>query len=189
MAVGLEPEAVASGIAALDGVPGRMERIDRGQPFAVVVDYAHTDVALENLLRSLRGLGPRRLLVVFGCGGDRDRGKREAMGRVAAEHADAIFLTSDNPRDEDPQVILDGIAAGVARVPGAPERCLTIPDRRAAIHAAIAEAGSGDVVALAGKGHETTLVTGDRAEPFDDRIVAAEALAQRAGAGGDRAGA
>jgi UDP-N-acetylmuramoyl-L-alanyl-D-glutamate--2,6-diaminopimelate ligase len=177
IAVGLPLEAVAAGAAELRNVPGRMERVDEGQPFTVVVDYAHTEDALARLLAGIREMVDGRLLVVFGCGGDRDAGKRPAMGRVAAEIADRIFLTSDNPRSENPQAILDEILGGVASVPGGSERSLVIPDRAEAVREAVAEARAGDVVVVAGKGHETTQTFADRVERFDDRVVAREALA------------
>jgi len=176
VAVGLPPEYITSGVLSLDRIPGRVERIECGQPFCVVVDYAHTDAALRQLLQSLRALTTGRLSVLFGCGGERDKGKRAVMGRVAAEHADRVILTSDNPRSEGPQAILDEIASGVAEVEGGPARCRMIVDRGEAIETAIAAAHTGDVVVLAGKGHEATLTCGDRVESFDDRVVASRAL-------------
>lgn len=189
LALGLPLEAVATGAAELRNVPGRMERIDEGQPFTVVVDYAHTEDALRRLLVGVREMVEGRLLVVFGCGGDRDRGKRPAMGRVAAEIADRIFLTSDNPRSEDPRTILDDIGGGVASVSGGSERSRTIPDRAEAIREAVREAGTGDAVVVAGKGHETSQTFVDRVELFDDREVAREALVAVGFGGGCRAGA
>jgi UDP-N-acetylmuramoyl-L-alanyl-D-glutamate--2,6-diaminopimelate ligase len=177
VAVGLPLEAVVAGAEHLHDVPGRMERVDQGQPFTVVVDYAHTEDALARLLAGIREMVDGRLLIVFGCGGDRDAGKRPAMGQVAAEIADRIFLTSDNPRSEDPKSILDDILVGVAAVSGGRERSRVIPDRAEAVREAIREARAGDVVVVAGKGHETTQTFADRVEPFDDRIVAREALA------------
>ena len=112
MALGLSPQEAASGVSSLDGVPGRMERVDLGQPFSVIVDYAHTDDALRNLLDTLRSLGPKRIITVFGCGGDRDRSKRPLMGSVAAQRSDLVIATSDNPRSEPPGGILDEIAQG-----------------------------------------------------------------------------
>ena len=176
LGLGLGPDAITEGVAALDSVPGRAERVERGQPFTVLVDYAHTDAALSKLLGALRAIAPASLAVVFGCGGDRDKGKRFTMGRVAAEGADRIYLTSDNPRGEDPDRILKEIGAGVAAVAGGPERCRTISDRHEAVRAALADAAPGDVVVLAGKGHETTLTVGNRVEEFDDRVVASRAL-------------
>jgi UDP-N-acetylmuramoyl-L-alanyl-D-glutamate--2,6-diaminopimelate ligase len=175
-AVELPPDSITSGVVSLAGVPGRMEPVDRGQPFKVLVDYAHTDAALDNLLRSLRDLTFGEVRLVFGCGGDRDRGKRGPMGRVAARGADRIFITSDNPRREDPDAIAEEIAAGVDAVTDGPRRRTTILDRREAIRAALDSAQPGDLVIIAGKGHETTLTAGDRVESFDDRQVAAEIL-------------
>lgn len=177
VAVGLPLEAVAAGAERLRSVPGRMESVDEGQPFTVIVDYAHTEDALARLLAGIREMVDGRVLVVFGCGGDRDAGKRPAMGRVAAETADRIYLTSDNPRSEDPQTILADILAGVATVSDGSERSRVIPDRAEAVREAIREARAGDVVVVAGKGHETTQTFDDRVEAFDDRIVAREALA------------
>jgi UDP-N-acetylmuramoyl-L-alanyl-D-glutamate--2,6-diaminopimelate ligase len=170
LALGLAPESIPAGVLALEGVPGRMERVDRGQPFSVLVDYAHTPAALESALNWLRGVASRRVLVVFGCGGERDTGKRAEMGRVAARLADRVFITSDNPRGEDPQRILEQIAEG------ANECCLKVLDRGEAIERALGEAGEGDVVFIAGKGHETQQIVGRTARPFDDRLVAGAAL-------------
>jgi len=151
-------------------VPGRFEAVDEGQPFTVLVDYAHTPDSLENVLRAARDLAEARLICVFGCGGDRDRGKRPLMGRIASELADVAIVTSDNPRSEEPGVIIEEIVAGMG--PGA----LVEPDRRAAIAQAIDLAGPGDVVVIAGKGHEQGQEFRDRKVPFDDREVAREAL-------------
>ncbi|MPZ74298.1 MAG: UDP-N-acetylmuramoyl-L-alanyl-D-glutamate--2,6-diaminopimelate ligase [Nitriliruptorales bacterium] len=173
-AVGIQPDAAAAGIAACRGVPGRMERVDAGQPFTVLVDYAHTPEALANVLRSVREVSSGRIVVVIGCGGDRDPGKRPLMGRVAAELSDAAVLTSDNPRSEDPQAILDAMIAGAAEVPGARWRAEL--DRRAAIGLALDTAQPGDVVVVAGKGHEATQELRDRVVPFDDRAIVRELL-------------
>ena len=175
IATGLPVAAIAGGLRDLERVPGRMEPVDCGQPFAVVVDYAHTPDALQHALRAARDLGGR-LTVVFGCGGDRDRGKRGAMGAIAARLADSIVLTSDNPRGEDPDAILREIRQGAASVPGGEERTRTIPDREEAIRSALEGAGSGDVVLVAGKGHETTQAAGDDVRELDDRRVARDAL-------------
>jgi UDP-N-acetylmuramoyl-L-alanyl-D-glutamate--2,6-diaminopimelate ligase len=176
-ALGIEPGVVARGLSAATPVPGRFEAIDGGQHFTVLVDYAHKPDALEQALRAARELvaAGRRLLVVFGCGGDRDLAKRPLMGEVATRLADDVILTSDNPRSEDPEAIIEDIRAGIpsgARVTVAVE-----PDRRRAIGQALAEAGPGDVVVIAGKGHETTQTIGDTVRPFDDREVARAALA------------
>ncbi len=171
--LGIDDERSAQGLASLERVAGRMEHV-RGGGIDVVVDYAHTPDALENVLRTLRETASRRLIVVFGCGGDRDRGKRSQMGRVAARYADHSYVTSDNPRTEDPQAIVDDILPGVGSAPHTVQI-----DRRAAIDAAIAGAQPGDVVLLAGKGHENYQVAGTEVLPFDDVAVAREALARR----------
>jgi UDP-N-acetylmuramoyl-L-alanyl-D-glutamate--2,6-diaminopimelate ligase len=169
--LGVEDEAIATGVEHLASVPGRFEAVDEGQPFAVLVDYSHTPDALESLLGEARTLASAgRLVCVFGCGGDRDRGKRPLMGEIAWRLADAVIVTSDNPRSEDPQAIIAEILAGV---PGPVE---VDPDRAAAIARALEEADEGDVVVIAGKGHEQGQEFADRTIPFDDRDVAREAL-------------
>ena len=176
--LGVAAGAVAAGLSNVASVPGRNEPVDRGQPFSVLVDYAHTPAALEQTLAGARHMaGPGRVLVVFGCGGDRDRAKRPLMGEVAARLADLAVLTTDNPRSEDPAAIAAQVRAGVRR----PEVLVEEPDRRAAIALALEAAEAGDVVVLAGKGHETTQVVGADVRPFDDRAVAAEVLGQLAG--------
>jgi UDP-N-acetylmuramoyl-L-alanyl-D-glutamate--2,6-diaminopimelate ligase len=155
------------GVAELPGVPGRMERVDAGQPFLALVDYAHTPEAVATLLRTVRALTPGRVVVVLGCGGDRDRSKRPLMGRAAVEGADVAVLTSDNPRSEDPAAILAEMAQ-----PGA----LVEPDRRAAIALAVAQAGPGDAVVVAGKGHESGQEVAGVVTPFDDRVELRAAL-------------
>jgi UDP-N-acetylmuramoyl-L-alanyl-D-glutamate--2,6-diaminopimelate ligase len=189
LAVGLPPESIPAGVLSLQSVPGRVERVDRGQPFTVLVDYAHTEAALGSLLQWVRELTPGAVRLVFGCGGDRDQGKRFGMGRSAAESADQLYLTSDNPRSEDPLAILNQVERGVASVAGAERRCSTIVDRRDAIQAAVEAAAADDVVLIAGKGHETTQSFGDRVEPFDDRLVAARALESLGWRGRKHAGA
>ena len=178
-ALGFDSGAIATGIESLKGVPGRLESVEMGQPFAVYVDYAHTDDALTNVLMTLRELSPRRLIVVFGCGGDRDRTKRPLMGAAAARLADLAILTSDNPRTEDPHTILAEVERGIRSVTESPARFRVIADRREAIHAALLEAGEGDAVIIAGKGHETYQILRDRTIPFDDREVARETLRAR----------
>jgi UDP-N-acetylmuramoyl-L-alanyl-D-glutamate--2,6-diaminopimelate ligase len=173
-ALGLPLETAADGIAKLGGVPGRLEAVDVGQPFTVVVDYAHTPDSLENVLRAARDVCEGRLIAVFGCGGDRDRGKRPLMGKIATALADLSFVTSDNPRSEDPLAIIAEIEAGAQEGGGAYE---VEPDRRAAIRAAVIAARPGDLVVIAGKGHETGQKFADRVLPFDDRVVAREELA------------
>ena len=163
-------EAIAEGIACVDGVPGRFETVDEGQPFTVVVDYSHKPGALENVLRAARELAAGRVLCVFGCGGDRDRTKRPLMGRIAADLADLAIVTSDNPRSEDPALIIEEVVAG------APDRLEVEPDRRAAIARALEAAEAGDVVVIAGKGHEQGQEVDGTVLPFDDRDVAREAL-------------
>ena len=175
--VGVDDDAIVRGIAGVPGVPGRLEPVDAGQPFTVLVDYAHTPDSLESVLTAARSLTSGRLIVVFGCGGDRDRAKRPLMGAAATRLADLSVLTSDNPRSEDPLAILAEIEEG-ARRGGAYN---VEPDRRAAIRLALREAGPGDIVVIAGKGHETGQKFADRTVPFDDRVVAAEELAQLSG--------
>jgi UDP-N-acetylmuramoyl-L-alanyl-D-glutamate--2,6-diaminopimelate ligase len=173
-AMGLPLAAAAEGIAGLGNVPGRMEAIDAGQPFTVLVDYAHTPDSLENVLRAARELTEGSLIVVFGCGGDRDRGKRPLMGTIGAGLADVTIITSDNPRSEDPLAIIEEITPG-AETTGKPYE--VEPDRRAAIRRAFERAHAGDVVVIAGKGHESGQKFDDRVLPFDDRTVAREELA------------
>ena len=168
--LGIEDDAIVRGVRELRGVPGRFEAVDEGQPFAVLVDYAHTPDSLENVLRTARDLAQNRLICVFGCGGDRDRGKRPLMGRIASELADLAIVTSDNPRSEKPDAIIGEIVAGAV---GDVE---VEPDRREAIARAIDAAQEGDVVVIAGKGHEQGQQFADRTVPFDDRDVAREAL-------------
>jgi UDP-N-acetylmuramoyl-L-alanyl-D-glutamate--2,6-diaminopimelate ligase len=198
-AIGLDVAlgAIEDGLATVTGVPGRFQRVsDTSDDIAVVVDYAHTDDALKNLLETGHALGPRRLITVFGCGGDRDRSKRPLMGAVAARLSDLVIITSDNPRSEDPERIIEDIRRGIVpsgdrsrpterngqrtsqfRAPA----CLEIADRRLAINRAIELAGPGDLVLIAGKGHERYQIIGDRAFPFDDASVAEDALRKRRG--------
>ncbi|MFQ5718526.1 MAG: UDP-N-acetylmuramoyl-L-alanyl-D-glutamate--2,6-diaminopimelate ligase [Acidobacteriota bacterium] len=179
-ALGLDLERVAEGIATVAGIPGRAEAIDEHQDFTVLVDYAHTDDALVNILRVARDLTRNRVLVVFGCGGDRDRTKRPLMGNAAARLADVAILTSDNPRTEDPRAIIDEVAAGM-HGSGPLADCLIEPDRATAIRTAIDAAQTGDVVIIAGKGHETEQILGNRRIEFDDREQARRALRERLG--------
>ena len=180
-AIGIEDAAIVEGIERLPGVPGRMEPVEAGQPFPVVVDYAHTPDGVENVLRGARAFTRGRLIAVLGCGGDRDRAKRPLMGRAATSNADLTILTSDNPRSEDPMAIIAEIEPG-ARAGGGAYRVEV--DRRAAIRAAVDEAGQEDVVVIAGKGHETGQEFADRTIEFDDRVVAAEELQARGGEAG-----
>ncbi len=173
---GCKEDAIAAGIDRLACVPGRFERVDCGQPFAVVVDYAHTDDALRNLTalgRELVSVAKGRVLTVFGCGGDRDRKKRPLMGEVAGRGSDFVVLTSDNPRSEDPLAIINDAVVGLQKTG---VKYNVEADRRKAIALAIREAHPGDIVLLAGKGHEKLQVTGEGAAPFDDLEVAREAL-------------
>ena len=172
LSLGMNGEEIAEGCAAVVRVPGRLEPVEAGQPYPIIVDYAHTEDALRRLLLAVRDLTDRRIILVFGCGGDRDRGKRAPMGKVAGTLADVAVATSDNPRSEDPEAILSEVERGLAASGAA--KYLTVPDRREAIRTAIDLAGSASVVVIAGKGHERVQVVGDRAIPFDDREVAAE---------------
>ncbi|HEY8393951.1 MAG TPA: UDP-N-acetylmuramoyl-L-alanyl-D-glutamate--2,6-diaminopimelate ligase [Thermaerobacter sp.] len=176
LAAGLTPSQVAEGLATVPAVPGRLERIDHGQPFAVLVDYAHTPDGLENVLSTVREFAGGRVISVFGCGGDRDRGKRPLMGAISARLADYTILTSDNPRSEDPERIIDDIERGVRQVAGAGYERVT--DRAAAIRRALEMAQPGDAVVIAGKGHETYQIFADRTIHFDDREVAAAVLTE-----------
>jgi UDP-N-acetylmuramoyl-L-alanyl-D-glutamate--2,6-diaminopimelate ligase len=177
--VGIDDAAIARGIAALRAVPGRMEPVSVGQPFHVLVDYAHKPGGLENALRSARSMaGEQRVICVFGCGGDRDRGKRPVMGEVSARLADLTVITSDNPRTEDPMAVIREIEPGARRARG---RYEIEAERRAAIRAALAQARQGDVVVIAGKGDETGQEFADRVVPFDDRLVAREELEELIG--------
>lgn len=174
--LGIGVDEIAAGLATAGAVPGRFEQVDEGQDFTVVVDFAHTPDGLSELLRSVRSItGVQRVIVVFGCGGDRDKMKRPIMGEVAATLADRVVVTSDNPRSEDPEAIIASIVAGI------PDHMRTRllaaePDRRRAIAQALGHAHTGDVVLITGKGHETTQTVGDEVLPFDDRSVAREIL-------------
>jgi len=186
IALGIPHEAIERGLANLDGVPGRFQVVSGStDDVRVVVDYAHTDDALKNLLETARPLTHGRLITVFGCGGDRDKTKRPLMGAVAARLSDLVVLTSDNPRSEDPTRIIDEIKRGIVQPadPNAPKRqgipLLVHVDRRIAIEQAIRASRAGDVVLIAGKGHEKTQTIGDRVSPFDDVEVARAALSQR----------
>ncbi|MGH7258299.1 MAG: UDP-N-acetylmuramoyl-L-alanyl-D-glutamate--2,6-diaminopimelate ligase [Nitrospiraceae bacterium] len=178
---GLTLDQILSGIAGVTHVPGRFERVEAGQDFTVVVDYAHTEDALVRLLTAAQPLQAGRLITVFGCGGDRDRTKRPKMGRVAVQFSDVVVLTSDNPRTEDPLAILDEVEVGVkvALTQRPHVTYAKIADRRAAIEQAIAEAHAGDIVLIAGKGHEDYQIIGTKKIHFDDREVAREAIIKR----------
>ena len=169
----IDMATITKGIAECRAVPGRFERVDLGQPFLVVVDYAHTDDALRNVISVARGLKPERVITLFGCGGDRDRAKRPLMGMAAAENSDYVVLTSDNPRSEDPLDIINDALVGLRRfdTPHVIE-----PDRAKAIRLAITEAHAGDIVIIAGKGHEPYQILKDKTIHFDDREAAADVL-------------
>ncbi len=176
--LGIDAATIAAGLSSAPPVPGRFEPVDAGQAFTVVVDYAHTPDGLEQVLRAARaavsGRDRGRVLVVFGCGGDRDRSKRPVLGDVAVRLADRAWLTSDNPRSEDPMAIIDEVVTGVRDADR--DRLVVEPDRRAAIASAVRDALPSDVVVIAGKGHETGQIVGEVTLPFDDRAVAREVL-------------
>jgi len=176
-ALGLSNEVIESGIRSLESVSGRFQRIDLGQPFLVIVDYAHTDDALENLIRTARELNPKgRIITLFGCGGEKDRTKRPVMGEVTGRLSDLTILSSDNPRSEDPLKIISDIIVGLQKTAG---KYLIEPDREKAIGMAMDEARTGDIVLLAGKGHENYQILADKTYEFDDREVARRALRER----------
>jgi UDP-N-acetylmuramoyl-L-alanyl-D-glutamate--2,6-diaminopimelate ligase len=180
LSMGFGLETIRQGIESLEGVPGRMQLVRAGQPFTVIVDYAHTPDALENLLETVRRLPHGKLITVFGCGGDRDRKKRPVMGRIAGRSSDVVIATSDNPRTEDPQAILAEIEPGL-RESSSPYQLQ--PDRRQAIRAALSMARDDDAVVIAGKGHESYQVIGTEFHPFDDCTVARELILQLLGEG------
>jgi len=173
LGLGIAADQVRAGIAQLKAVPGRFERVEESQPFLVVVDYAHTDDALQNVLKTARELTHDRLIVLFGCGGDRDRTKRPLMGEAAGKLADFVVLTSDNPRSEEPVAIMNDALVGLQRTA---RPYVVEVDREAAIRKALSEAREGDVVVLAGKGHETYQILKDQTIPFDDREAARKVL-------------
>ena len=177
LSLGVNAEEIADGCAAVTRVPGRLEPVEAGQPYRIIVDYAHTEDALKRLLLAVRDLTDRKIILVFGCGGDRDRGKRAPMGKVAGSLSDIAIATSDNPRSEDPEAILAEVEVGL--VASGATKYLKVADRREAIQTAIDLANPGTVVVIAGKGHERVQVIGDRLVPFDDRDVAAEFASRR----------
>jgi UDP-N-acetylmuramoyl-L-alanyl-D-glutamate--2,6-diaminopimelate ligase len=190
-AAGLANETIEAGIRQLQNVPGRFQRVDMGQPFLVIVDFAHTDDALENLIKTARELNPKgRIITLFGCGGGKDRTKRPVMGEASGRLSDLTILTNDNPRQEDPLKIISDIVVGLQKSAG---KYLIEPDREKAIGVAFDEARAGDVVLLAGKGHEDYQMLADKTLPWDDRRVAQEALRERGfeepGPGEDKTGA
>ncbi len=174
--LGYDIDSIVTGLSTCVGAPGRFERVPHDGDFAVVVDYAHTDDALLNTLKTAKDLTDGRIITVFGCGGDRDRTKRRPMGEIAAEYSDLVIITSDNPRNEDPLKIIEEIEIGVRKKNSGYK---VISDRREAIYHAIGKAGKNDVVIIAGKGHETYQLVGGNKFHFDDREVALEALARR----------
>lgn len=174
--LGYDLDSIVNGLGKCVGAPGRFERVPHNGDFAVVVDYAHTDDALLNTLKTARPLTAGRVITVFGCGGDRDKTKREPMGRIAGEYSDVVFITSDNPRTEDPLKIIEAIEVGVK---ASGKHFRSVSDRQLAIREAIKEARTGDVVIIAGKGHENYQIIGNEKFHFDDREVAAEAIAAR----------
>jgi len=174
-AEGIKWDSIKKALESVKGVPGRMEKVDEGQDFSVFVDYAHTPDGLENIIRAARGFARGRVITVFGCGGDRDRKKRPIMGEISARLSDYTVLTSDNPRTEEPLFIISQIEEGVRRVIDRSKYSI-IPDRREAIAYAVKMAGPGDVVLIAGKGHETYQIVGEQVLHFDDREVARELL-------------
>jgi UDP-N-acetylmuramoyl-L-alanyl-D-glutamate--2,6-diaminopimelate ligase len=176
-AAGISNEIIEAGIRALENVPGRFQRVDLGQPFLVIVDFAHTDDALENLIKTARELNPKgRVITLFGCGGGKDRSKRPVMGEVSGRLSDLTILTNDNPREEDPLKIISDIVVGTQKSSG---KYLIEPDREKAIGLAFDEARAGDIVLLAGKGHEDYQILADKTLPWDDRKVAQQALRDR----------
>ncbi len=180
MSFGIPAKKALQAAAGFKGVPGRLERVDSGNSFPVFVDYAHTDDALKCVLEHLKSVTSRKILVVFGCGGDRDRTKRPRMGRVAGQLADRVIVTSDNPRSEEPAAIAAEIEAGLRK---APTRWETILDRREAIREAVESSGPDWIVLIAGKGHETGQIIGPEVVPFDDRKIAREFLSKSVPAG------
>ena len=174
----IDLKSIKEGLESVKVIPGRMERIEEGQEFKVFVDYAHTPSALEEVLKTARGLSKGRVITVFGCGGGRDRGKRPLMGKIAAEYSDLAILTSDNPRNEDPREIIEEIEEGIIPLPEGKGKgnYRVIPERAEAIREALAEAGGKDTVIIAGKGHETSQLVGEKIIPFDDREVAGRIL-------------
>lgn len=179
VALEMEPESIAAALSRAEMVPGRFELVDGGQDFAVVVDYAHKPVALERLLEGARRLKPRRLITVVGCGGDRDRGKRPVMGKIASVASDLVVVTSDNPRTEDPAAIVEDVVAGCREHDPDLDGVVVEVDRSRAIRLAVERAGPGDMVVIAGKGHEPYQLIGGETLDFDDREHARAAIAAR----------
>jgi UDP-N-acetylmuramoyl-L-alanyl-D-glutamate--2,6-diaminopimelate ligase len=176
LALDLPLPAIAAALARVDTVPGRFEQVRAGQPFLVIVDYAHTPDALERVLTTARRLTRGRLGVVFGCGGDRDRGKRPLMGAIASRLSDRVWVTSDNPRSEPAETIIDEIVGGIGGGRIDASRVVRLADRQGAIRAALAWATASDALVIAGKGHESYQIVGTDVLPFDDRAVARQIL-------------
>lgn len=176
--LGLDAGSIAQGLSSVDRVPGRFEKVDRGQPFTAIVDYAHTPDALKNILENARAITDGRVITVFGCGGDRDTSKRPLMGQVAGRLSDLVFVTSDNPRSEDPEIIMDDIMEGLDDPMGTVEK---VADRRTAIGRAVREARPGDMIVVAGKGHENYQTIGERILPFSDVDELARAIKEVTG--------
>jgi UDP-N-acetylmuramyl-tripeptide synthetase len=170
-AMGYDTDLLSKALSGIKGIPGRFERVVKGKDFHVFVDYAHTPDALAHLLEAANALKRGRIITVFGCGGDRDRGKRPKMGRVVEENSDITIVTSDNPRSEDPVAIIDDIQTGLRGTDH-----VVIPDRREAIYRAVELAAENDIVLIAGKGHEDYQILGDETIHFDDREVARDAI-------------
>ena len=177
--LGFDPEDFRGVLAEIPGIPGRLERVPGTDAFQVFVDYAHTPDAIDNVLEEARKLGPRRILTLFGCGGDRDRGKRPLMGRAACQNSDIVILTSDNPRSEDPEAILEDIKKGIPLPAENPAQVMVVLDRHEAIEKLIALAEPGDVLFILGKGHEDYQILGEKKIPFDDRLVVQECLQRK----------
>jgi UDP-N-acetylmuramoyl-L-alanyl-D-glutamate--2,6-diaminopimelate ligase len=171
-AMGIDGPSIARGVASLKGIPGRMESVENRRDLTILVDYAHKPEALEKALLSVRSLTPGRVIAVFGCGGERDRSKRPVMGSIAARLSDLAIVTSDNPRGEDPQTIIDAIVSGIEDR----SNLIIEPDRTSAIRLGIKDLKPGDCLLIAGKGHETYQIIGSTKLPFDDKAVVQESL-------------
>ncbi|MCK5000972.1 MAG: UDP-N-acetylmuramoyl-L-alanyl-D-glutamate--2,6-diaminopimelate ligase, partial [Anaerohalosphaera sp.] len=174
IAAGFELPSIAYGLSTITSVPGRLDAVKLGQPFTVLVDYAHTDDALKNVLKTLKPLCKSRLITVFGCGGDRDKTKRPRMAKVAQTYSDIIIVTSDNPRSEPPRQIIEDITAGFTK--NNSDNITIEPDRKTAIQTAIKAAKNDDIILIAGKGHEDYQIIGDDKIHFDDKQIAAQAI-------------
>ena len=185
LALGLDEEAIVGGLETGTIAPGRLEPIENSKGAQILVDFAHTPDGLLQVLKSLNALPHRRIITVFGCGGDRDRSKRPVMGGIAQRYSDLAILTSDNPRTEDPTRILEEVASGMSDGDGPHE---IVPDRRAAIRRGLDLVGEGDILLVAGKGHETMQILGTTLHDFDDRAVVREILAETGGETGDTGG-